>query len=160
MRKLAILPAASLGLLGLVSSAAWACDWGDGYGSRQSRVYGYSYAPRSYGYYAPADGYRTAYWDDDDYGYDDSYGYSSVAVGVDVGRDRRIHHRDRARTAVNVGARQGVSEGGVGGPGGREGSALRGAGSGEGGRSGAAPSAGMGGGMGGGGMGRDGGGRR
>ena len=162
MRKPAIITVASLGLLSLAQSAALACDWGDGHGYRQSRVYGYSYAPRSYGYYAPAYGYRTAYLDDDDYDYDYGYGYGGVAVGVDVVRDRRIHRRHAERTAVNVGARDGrVRDGAVRASGAGEGSAMRGAGSGEGGRGAAGPSGGRSGGMGGGGMGRgDGGGRR
>jgi hypothetical protein len=161
MRKPAIITVASLGLLSLAGSAAWACDWGDGHGYRQSRVYGYSYAPRSYGYYAPAYGYRSAYLDDDDYDYDYGYGYGGVGVGVDVVRDRRFHRRHAARTtAVNVGApAERVRTGAVRSSGVREGSAMRGAGSGEGGRA----TGGMAGGMsGGGGMGRggDGGGRR
>jgi len=166
MRKLAILPAAALGLVGFASSAAWACDWG---GYHQSRAYGYSYAPRSYGYSTPAYAYRTAYLDDDAYDYDDSFGYSSVAVGVDVVRNRRFHRRDhRARTAVNVGERDRGARfrerTAARGPGERAGSALRGPGSGEGGRAGAAAaspgmgSAGIGGGTGrGGGMGGGGG---
>jgi len=165
MRKPAIITVASLGLLSLAGSAAWACDWDDGRGYRQSRVYGYSYAPRSYGYYAPTYGYRTAYYDDD-YDYDYGYGYGGVALGVDVVRDRRIHRRHAERTAVNVGARDGrVRDGAVRASGAGEGSAMRGAGSGEGGRGAAGPSGGrsggMSGGIGGGGMGRgDGGGRR
>jgi hypothetical protein len=167
MRKSAIITVASLGMLSLAGSAAWACDWDDGPGYRQSRVYGYSYAPRAYGY-APVYGYRTAYYDDD-YDYDYGYGYGGVAVGVDVGRDRRFHRRHATRTAVNVGARDGrVRDGAVRTSGGREGSALRGAGSGEGGRGAVGLSSGgrgggMSGGMGAGGMaGRsgDGGGRR
>jgi hypothetical protein len=168
MRKPAIITVASLGLLSLAGSAAWACDWDDGRGYRQSRVYGYSYAPRTYGYYAPAYGYRTAFFDDDDYDDDYGYGYGGLAVGVDVARDRRIHRRHLARTAVNVDAREGrvregrIREGAVRASAGREGSAMRGAASGEGGRGAAGPAGGMSGGMGGGGMGRggDGGGRR
>jgi hypothetical protein len=163
MRKPAIITVASLGLLSLAGSAAWACDWDDSDGYRQSRVYGYSYAPRAYGYYAPAYGYRTAYLDDDDYDYDYGYGYDGVAVGVDVVRNRRIHRRHAARTAVYGGARDGrVGEGAPRAYGGRQGSALRGAGSGEGGRGAVGPGGGMTGGTGGGGMGRggDGGGRR
>jgi hypothetical protein len=163
MRKPAIITVASLGLLSLAGSAAWACDWDEGHGYRQSRVYGYSYAPRTYGYYAPVYGYRTAFVDDDDYDYDYGYGYGGLAVGVDVARDRRIHRRHVARTAVNVDAREGrVRQGAVRASVRREGSAMRGAGSGEGGRGAAGPAGGMSGGMGGGGMGRgaDGGGRR
>lgn len=157
MRKPAILAAASLGFLSLAGGAALACDWDDG-GYRQSRVRGYSYAPRAYGYYgyAPAYGYRSAYWDDDDYG----YGYGGVAVGVDVGSGRRFHRRQHARTAFNSGTRdvrirEGAGRANVG----REGTAVRGAASGEAGRAGG-PGARVstGGGMGGGG--RDGGGRR
>ena len=48
MRKPAIVTVASLGLLSLAGSAAWACDWDDSHGYRQSRVYGYSYEPRAY----------------------------------------------------------------------------------------------------------------
>jgi hypothetical protein len=163
MRKPAIITVASLGLLSLAGSAAWACDWDEGHGYRQSRVYGYSYAPRTYGYYAPAYGYHTAFVDDYDYDYDYGYGYGGLAVGFDVARDRRIHRRHVARTAVNVDAREArVREGAIRTSAGREGSAMRGAGSGEGGRGAAGPAAGMRGGMGGGGMGRggDGGGRR
>lgn len=166
MRKPAIITLASLGLLGLAGSSAWACDWDDGY--RQARVYRYSYAPsaRAYGYYAPTYGYRAAYLDDDDYDYGYGSGYGGVAVGVDVGRDRRFHRRQFARTAVNVGERSGrVREGTVRALSGREGNAaFRGAGSGEGGRAaGSGMSSGMGtSGMGGGTSGRGGdtGGRR
>jgi hypothetical protein len=111
MRKPTIITLASLGLLGLAGSSAWACDWDDGY--RQSRVYRYSSAPRAYGYYAPTYGYRAAYLDDDDYDYGDAYGYGGVAVGVDVGRDRRFHRRHFTRTAVNVGERGGRVRAGV-----------------------------------------------
>src|SRR5262245_6261399 len=162
MRKPAIITLASLGLLGIAGSSAWACDWGEGY--RQSRVYRYSYAPRTYGYSAPAYGYRDAYLDDDDY--DDGYGYGGVAVGVNVGRDRRFHRRHFTRTSVNVGERSGrVREGMVrASGGGRESSAaFRGAGSGESGRaagSARAMSGVMGGGSMGGGRGADTGGRR
>lgn len=164
MRKPAIITLASLGLLGLAGSSAWACDWDDGY--RQSRVYRYSYAPRAYGYYAPTYGYRAAYLDDD-YDNDYGYGYGGIAVGVDVGRDRRFHRRHFSRTAVNVGERSGRVRDGRArvSTGGERGSALRGAGSGEGGRA-AGPAGGMSsrmgtGGMGGGNIGRgDGGGRR
>jgi hypothetical protein len=153
MRKPAIITLASLGFLSLAGSAAWACDWGDGPGYRQSRVYGYSYAPRSYGY-------RTAYLDDDAYDYDYGYGYGGVGVGVDVVRDRRFHRRHAARADVNVGARsERVRSGAVRTSGVREGSAMRGAASGEGGRA----TGGMAGGISGGGMGGrggDGGGRR
>jgi hypothetical protein len=145
MRKPAIITLTSLSLLGLAGSAAWACDWDDGY--RQSRVYRYSYAPRAYGYYAPTYGYRAAYLDDDDYDYGYGYGYGGVAVGVDVGRDRRFHRRHFARTAVNVGERSGrVREGTLRASSGREGgAAFRGAGSGEGGRAaGSGMSSGMG----------------
>ena len=145
MRKLPIITAASLGLFAFAGSAAWACDWDDGGGYRQSRVYGYSYAPRAYGYYAPVYGYRSAYWDDDDYDY--GYGYGGVAVGVDVVRERRFHRR-YDRTAANVSERGGrVREGGaVRAYSAREGSALRGAGTGEGGRGAVGAAAGMGGG--------------
>jgi hypothetical protein len=142
MRKLPIITAASLGLFAFAGSAAWACDWDDGGGYRQSRVYRYSYAPRTYGYYAPVYGYRSAYWDDDDYDY--GYGYGGVAVGVDVVRNRRFHRRYE-RTAANVGERGGrIREGTVRASAAREGSALRGAGSGEGGRAAVGATAGMG----------------
>ena len=151
MRKLPIMIAASLGVLGLAGSAAWACDWDDGGGYRQSRVYRYSYAPRTYGYYAPAS--YSAYWDDDDYG----YGYGGVAVGVDVGRSRRFHRRSQ-RTAANINERAGrVREGAVQGSARPERSAAQGAG--EGGRGAAGAGAAMGRGMGGG-MSRAGGGGR
>src|SRR5262245_20972428 len=165
MRKPAIITLASLGLLGLAGSSAWACDWGEGY--RQSRVYRYSYAPRTYGYSAPAYGYRAAYLDDDDYDYGYGYGYGGVAVGVDVGRDRRFHRRHfrrsaayagersgrATRTSVNVGERSGrVRDGTARATSGRDGAAFRGAGSGEGGR-GAGAAGGMSGGMSTGGMG-------
>src|SRR5262245_52413056 len=144
MRKPAIITLASLGLLGLAGSSAWACD-DDGY--RQSRVY--RYAPRAYGYYAPAYryrsytpayGYRAAYLDDDDYDYDYGYGYGGVAVGFDVGRDRRFHRRHFRRAAVDAGARASVDvgersgrvrEGTARASSGREGVAFRGAASGE-----------------------------
>jgi hypothetical protein len=160
MRKPAIITLASLGLLGLVGSSAWACDDDDGYS--QTRVYRYSYAPRAYGYYAPTYGYRTAYLDDDDYDYGYGYGYGGLAVGVDVGRDRRFHRRqfrrsaayigERSgrvtRTSVNVGDRSGrVRDGTARATSGREGAAFRGAGAGEGGR-GLGPAGGMSGGMG------------
>jgi hypothetical protein len=162
MRKPAIITLASLGLLGLAGSSAWACD-DDGY--RQSRVY--RYAPGAYGYYAPTYGYRTAYLGDDDYDYGYGYGYGGVAVGVDIGRDRRFHRRhftrsaayvgERSgrvtRTSVNVGERSGrLRDGTARAIGGREGATFRGAGSGEGGR-GAGAAGGMSGGMGSGGMG-------
>jgi hypothetical protein len=155
MRKPTIVTVASLGLLSLAGSTAWACDWNDGHGYRQSRVYGYSYAPRSYGYYAPVYGYRTTYLDDDDY----DYGYGYGGVDVDVVRDRRFHRRHAARTAVNVRApAERVRDGAVRTSGGREGSAMRGAAAGEGARAAGA----MAGGISGGAMGRggDGGGRR
>jgi hypothetical protein len=153
MRKLPIRTAVSLGLFAFAGSAAWACDWDDGGGYRQSRVYGYSYAPRTYGYYAPVYGYRSAYWDDDDYDY--GYGYGGVAVGVDVVRNRRFH---RQRTAANVSERGGrVRESAVRAFAPREGSAFRGAGAGEGGRGAVGAGAGMGGGVS---RGSEGGGRR
>jgi hypothetical protein len=112
--------------------AAWACDQDGSHGYRQSRVYGYSYAPRAYGYYAPADGYRTAYLDGDDYDYDYGYGYGygGVAVGVDVVRDRRIHRRHAAGKAVNIGARDGRVREGAPRASSEQVSATRGAGSG------------------------------
>jgi hypothetical protein len=159
MRKPAIITVASLGLLGLAGSSAWACD-DDGY--RQTRVYRYSSAPRAYGYYAPTYGYRSAYLDDDDYDYGYGYGAGGVAVGVNVGRDRRFHRRQFTRSAVYGGERSGrIREGTARASSGRDGAAFRGAGSGEGGRG--AGAAGMSGGMGTGGMGGrggDGGGRR
>jgi hypothetical protein len=149
MRKPAIITLASLGLLGIAGSSAWACDWGEGY--RQSRVYRYSYAPRTYGYSAPTYGYRAAYLDDDDY--DDGYGYGGVAVGVNVGRDRRFHRRHFTRTSVNVGERSGrVREGTPRSSSGGRSAAFQGAGSGESGRAGGS-ARGMSGGMGGGSMG-------
>lgn len=155
MRKLPTITAASLGLFAFAGSAAWACDWDDGGGYRQSRVYGYSYAPRAYGYYAPVYGYRSAYWDNDDYDY--GYGYGGVAVGVDVVRNRRIHRR-YDRTAAIVSERGGrVREGAVRTSAPREGSAFTGAGAGEGGRGAIRAGAGMGGGLS---RGSEGGGRR
>jgi len=133
MRKPTMITLASLGLLGLAGSSAWACDWDEGY--RQSRVYHYSYAPRTYGYSAPAYGYRAAYFDDDDYDY--GYGYGGVAVGVNVGSDRRFHRRHFTRASLNVGERSGRVRGGTvrTSSGGRESSAaFSGAGSGERGR--------------------------
>jgi hypothetical protein len=158
MRKPAIITLASLGLLAIAGSSAWACDWGEGY--RQSRVYRYS-APRTYGYSAPVYGYRAAYFDDDDY--DDGYGYGGVAVGVNVGSDRRFHRRHFTRTSVNVGERSGrVREGTPRFSSGGRSAAFRGAGTGESGRAGGSARVMSGGSMGGGTVGRgaDTGGRR
>src|SRR5262245_7461329 len=98
MRKPAIITLASLGLWRLAGSSAVASDDADGY--RQTLFYRYSYAPPAYGYPPPAHGYRAAYFDDDDYDYGYGYGYGGVAVGVDVGRDRRFHRRHFRRSAA------------------------------------------------------------